>query len=200
MSKSVLASCAAITLAVLPGAAAAADAQGNFAVRGIGSESCAQVNEQVAKKDANLGVTMESWVGGYLSSMNRLQGDTFDASPILQTAALTQLVVNLCQRTPKSAVETVTYDIFKALTPARVRAASTNVSATADGKTIVLRKETLVALQTALARQGLDKESPTGLFTPATSAALKAFQVKAKLAQTGLPDPATMIALLAPGR
>jgi len=135
-----------------------------------------------------------------VSSLNRLQGDTFDASPILQTAALTQMVVNVCQRAPKSAVETVTFDIFKALSPARVRAASTNVSATADGKTVILRKETLVGIQNALLRQGVSKEPATGLFTPQTSAALKSFQAKNKLTATGLPDPATTIALLAPGK
>ena len=139
-------------------------------------------------------------VGGYLTAMNRLQGDTFDASPIMANGALAQMVVNVCQRAPASSVETVTFDIFRALSPARVRKASTNIEAQAGANKVIVRKDTVIAIQAELARQGLFKEAPTGLFTPGTSAALKAFQVKAKLTQTGLPDPATTIALLAPGR
>ena len=200
MNRPLFASAILAATLASPLVALAADPAGNFAVRGIGSQLCSALNDQVAKKDPNLAATLESWVSGYVTSMNRLQPDTFDASPILQNGALAQMVVNVCQRTPKSAVETVTFDIFKALSPARVHAASTNVTATSDGKTIVLRRETLIALQTALTRQGVGKEAATGLFTPATATALKAFQAKAKLTQTGLPDPATTIALLAPGR
>ncbi len=200
MINRTLAVAAAALIASLPAAAMAADAQGNFAVRGIGSQTCKQLGDQVTQKNPNVGLALESWVGGFVTAMNRLQGDTFDASPILPNAALAQMVLNVCQRAPTSTVETVTFDITRALSPARVRKASTNVEAKSGPNTVVLRKDTLVAMQTELARQGLYKEAPTGLFTPATSAALKSFQVKAKLTQTGLPDPATTIALLAPGR
>lgn len=200
MIKHTLTAGVALLLASLPAAAMAADAKGNFAVRGVGSQSCKLLNDQLAQKNPTIGLALESWVGGFLTAVNRMQGDTFDASPILANGALAQMVANVCQRAPTSAVETVTYDIVKALAPARLRAASTNVEAKAGANTVVLRKDTLVAMQAELARQGLDKEAATGLFTPATSAALKAFQVKAKLTQTGLPDPATTIALLAPGR
>ncbi|MEI9965035.1 MAG: peptidoglycan-binding protein [Caulobacteraceae bacterium] len=110
------------------------------------------------------------------------------------------MVVNVCGRAPTSLVETVTDDLLKAMQPARVRAASANVEAKVGDRTIVVRKETLIAMQTALAQQGLSKEPANGLFTPATSAGLKAFQAKRKLPQSGLPDAATTIGLLAPGK
>ena len=200
MIKTSMAMAATALLVTLPAAALAADAQGSFAVRGVGSQTCKALTDQVTAKSANVGLALESWVGGYLTAMNRMQGDTFDASPIMANGALAQMVLNVCQRAPTSSVETVTFDIFRALGPARVHKASTNVEAQSGANKVIVRKDTLVAMQTELARQGLYKEAPTGLFTPATSAALKAFQVKAKLAQTGLPDPATTIALLAPGR
>ena len=199
MTRRLLAASATALMIVCPLAAHAADAQGNFAVRGVGSQSCKALSDQVAQKNPNVAIALESWLGGFLTAVNRLQGDTFDASPILANAAMAQMVFNVCQRAPTSSVETVTFDIVKALTPARLRKASTNVEAKSGANTVVLRKDTLMAMQTELARQGLFKEAPTGLFTPATSAALKAFQAKGKLTQTGLPDPATTIALLAPG-
>jgi hypothetical protein len=200
MFKSILAGCAAIALTAIPFAAFAADGQGNFAVRGVGAQTCQALNASLAKKDPNTGLVLESWVGGYLSSMNRLQGDTFDASPILANAVIAQMVVNVCQRAPTSTVETVTFDIFRAMAPSRVRNVSTNVEAKVGTATVVLRKETLIAIQTELQRQGLSKEAPTGLFTPATEAALKSFQAAHKLPQTGVPDPGTTIAVLAPGK
>jgi murein L,D-transpeptidase YcbB/YkuD len=200
MIRNLIAASLGVLLASSAGAAMAADAQGNFAVRGIGSESCKSLNDQVAKKDPNTGMALESWVAGYISSLNRVQGDTFDASPILANAAVAQMVANVCQRAPTAAVETVTHDIVHALSPARVQKASTNVEAKNATYTVVLRKETLTAIQAELQRQGLSKEAPTGLFTPATVAALKSFQAAHKLTQTGVPDPATLIALLAPSR
>jgi hypothetical protein len=195
-----LAASAAVLLLAIPAGAFAADSHGNFAVRGMGSESCKALSDALARKDPNVGLTLESWVGGYATALNRLQGDTFDASPILSNGALAQMVVNVCQRAPTTEVETVTFDIFRAMAPSRVRNVSTNVEAKVGTATVVLRKETLIAIQTELQRQGLSKEAPTGLFTPATEAALKSFQAAHKLAPTGVPDPGTTLALLAPGK
>jgi hypothetical protein len=191
---------AAVLLLAVPAGAFAADAHGNFAVRGVGSESCKALSDSLARKDPNAGLTLESWVGGYVTALDRLQGDTFDASPIMSNGALAQMVANVCQRAPTTEVETVTFDIFRAMGPSRVRNVSTNVEAKVGTANVVLRKETLIAIQTELQRQGLSKEAPTGLFTPATEAALKSFQAAHKLPQTGVPDPGTTIAVLAPGK
>ena len=148
MIKNPLAVAATIIFASLPVASMAADAQGNFAVRGVGAQTCKALTDQLAQKNATIGLTLESWLGGFLTAVNRLQGDTFDASPILANAAIAQLVANVCQRAPNSSVETVAMDIVHALAPARVQKASTNVEAQSGTATVVLRKETLIAIQT----------------------------------------------------
>jgi hypothetical protein len=174
----------------------AADAKGNFALRGLGAETCSSAVQR-AQKDATFRGYLDSWLGGYLTAVNRLQGDTFDASPLMNTGVVTQIVLNVCARAKGNLqLETVAADVIKSLQPARVRAASVTVDAKAGDRTIALRQETLVALQQALARQGLDKEPATGTFTAATSAALKQYQTKAKLPATGLPDAATIVSLL----
>lgn len=173
----------------------AEDSAKQFAVHGIGAKTCSQVTASV-QKDAMLAHILASWVSGYLSAINRTAHDRYDVSPIVDPGGLVGLVYNGCVNNPDLTVQDVAASLFEMLAKAGVRAASPMVEAKAAGKTVEIRAETLVSIQTALAALGRYDAKPDGMFGPKMEAALRSYQNAEKLPETGLPDAPTIFRLL----
>jgi hypothetical protein len=69
------------------GAAAAADADGNFVIKGAGTATCATLQKAKAARDERY-ASIAGWLDGYLSAQNELRGATFDLAPWQQTELL----------------------------------------------------------------------------------------------------------------
>lgn len=189
---------AAAMVALLPiQHASAADDDGNFGLRGIGVETC---DSALAKLNESGDVALHSmsWLMGYISALNRMQAETFDVSPFVDGTAVMQLLVNTCSANPDIPVENAAFELFQALSPARVRSRSEIVTVTSDGVSMQLRQETLTSVQIQLRELGFLSGSADGVFGDQTRSALSAFQNDAGLQQTRLPDPVTVLRLLVP--
>lgn len=188
---------AAIVLPVLFGAAGAeaADANGNFALRGIGAQSCQAMIEQI-QKDQNIVPVATTWLLGYATAINRVSPETYDVSPVVDSTALLRMVIGVCQKFPESRFETVVADVLKALSTARVKTDSPIIEAKAGDVTVQIRQETLQAVQQALVQRNYLRATPDGIFGPRTEAALRAFQKDQQLPETGVPDAATVVRIL----
>lgn len=85
-----------VGIPVAIGPATAADAEGNFSIRGAGTVTCA----------AYLGATpeqrlhAESWWAGYLTAMNRATGDTYDLLGGRDVDEATALLEDHCRDHP----------------------------------------------------------------------------------------------------
>lgn len=190
--------CVAIGIAfglVLATPALASDANGNYAIRGIGSQDCKTLTDRLAQ-DKDIGVPLASWMLGYMSAVNRYEQTTFDITPITDVRALTNIAVALCAKHPTARFEVVLADMLRALSRARVRSDSPIVDMKSGDATASLRQETLLLVQQRLNERGVLKGKPDGSFGPQTEAALKDYQKAEKLPVTGVADSATVIRLL----
>lgn len=175
--------------------AAASDPKGSYAIRGIGSQEC-QTLLQELEKDKNGSLSVASWILGYMTAANRYEPTTFDISPVTDVRALTNIALALCQKNPKARLETVLNDMLRAMARARVQADSPLVEMKSGNATAVVRQEVLLAIQQRLNQRGLLKAKPDGSYGPQTDAALKEYQKAEKLPVTGVADAATVLRIL----
>lgn len=186
----------ALAIAVIGVAPAqAADTKGNFALRGVGSQTCKVMLDELAKTPATAGITA-SWLLGYMSATNRYEPDTFDISPVMDPQALFNVLVGLCKAHPEARVQTVASDTLAALGKARVKADSPMVEAKSGNAVVPIHQETLLLVQKRLNEKGYLKSRPDGTYGAQSEAAVKSFQTAEKLPVTGVPDAPTVIRLL----
>ena len=198
LSRALLAGSLALALFVSVPTGEAADAEGNFALRGIGAGSCAETNERISQ-EPEAAMHMLSWLLGYVTAINRHRDDTFDVSPILEGESLLHLMAGLCSEHPDAPVEAVVNDLLETLAVARVRASSDVVETAADGQSASIRQETLVRIQERLIELGHLDGAADGLYGPMTRGALEAYQADQDISVTGIADPVTIVRLLVEG-
>ncbi len=175
--------------------AMASDAKGNYAIRGVGSQDCQTLLQQLAK-DPNGQLPIASWMLGYMTAVNRYEPTTFDISPVSDVRALTTIVLAMCQKNPKARLETVLNELLRALARARVKADSPLIEMKSGETTASVRQEVLLNVQQRLNQRGLLKAKADGNYGPQTEAALKEYQKAEKLPVTGVADAPTVLRML----
>ena len=171
------------------------DGKGNFAVHGLGAQTCQILLEEL-KADKTAPALAESWLMGYVTAVNRLDTETYDALPVLDSNVLLAIVVNICQQHPDNLVETVAKEIINTLSSARSKHESPILEITNDDRSVHVRVDTLTDMQRKLAQMGYLKNSADGIYNESTKEAISKFQREEKLSITGIPDAPTIIHLL----
>lgn len=192
-----------ISLAVLTPAAPlfAEAADGGFSVRGTGAQTCGVLTEAVEKDST--GATLEylaAWVAGYTTHANRVTDGVYEAMPITDNRVLARVVLALCRANPQSLTETLVASLIASLGDAAAPAATDVVEITNGGQSVQLPRSTFVLVQKRLVAAGRLPDQPgavDGRYGPQSRDALLAHQQSAGLAETGLPDPATLLSLFA---
>lgn len=185
----------ALTFGSFASLALGADAEGDYGIRGAGSQNCQQFTSMVDQESPGAGLFVR-WIEGYASGLNRMVEGTFDVSPFVGSQTLSSIVVDVCRNQPDLLVENAVTRVLATLAPARAEEQSDVLELEYDGNQVALRQETLFKAQQKLSEEGLYDSSVDGLYGPGTRRALIAFQEEAGLEATGLPDAATLIALL----
>jgi len=156
--------------------ATAADDDGNFAIRGIGGQSCGAIVDAITEADAaardNLVMTLSTWLGGYLTYANRVVDGRFDVVPFVSDTDVLAVVVDRCETAPESAFETAASDVLGALAP--VGTASRAPVSDLESS-VALREPTVVALQQALIDRDYMDGDADGVVGPMTRAAVESF-------------------------
>ena len=156
--------------------ATAADDDGNFAIRGIGGQSCGAIVDAITEADAaardNLVMTLSTWLGGYLTYANRVVDGRFDAVPFVSDIDVLAVVVDRCEAARDAAFETAASDILVALAP--VGTASRAPVSDLESS-VALREPTVVALQQALIDRDYMDGDADGVVGPMTRAAVESF-------------------------
>jgi hypothetical protein len=190
----------ALSLSILPAVAVAADAEGKYAVRGIGSSTCKQLVSALESKDQDLRkdavLLYTSWLNGYLSYVNRTEKETYDIVPLADGAHLLAVVAGQCRANPDALVESVSAQVIGAMSKARVGAESPLVEISVGDQKGSLRKATIIALQQKLIDLKHLKGAADGDFGAGSQKALRAFQKAEKLKETGFPDTDTLLRAL----
>lgn len=175
--------------------ALAADTEGSYGIRGAGSQSCQKFIEIVDKEPSEASLFLR-WIEGYTTGLNRMVEETFDVNPFVGNQPLSGILVAVCRDEPQMILENAMIRVLAILAPARVESQSDIQQLEYDGNQIATRQETLTKFQQQLSDLGFYNSSIDGLYGPGTRRALIAFQEQAGLETTGLPDAATLIALL----
>ena len=186
---------AAAVLAPSAPAFAAAES-GEYAVKGIGVDRCANYVKAAEAKSPLLDV-FAGWIEGHLTATNRYRPDTFDIAPWQTTRLLMALLFAHCQNNPDQRLFEAVQNLEEVLAKGRLRRKSEVVEIdTGEKRKLVLYHEVLKRAQQALIERGFLKGKADGQFGPKTRAALEAFQQSEGLRKTGLPDQETLFKLL----
>ena len=178
----------------LPLAAQAHDQQGRFALKGVGMLGCSHFVQQL-QNGSNEFYAYAGWIDGYLTGVNVYQKETFDIAPWQNTKVLALMVANYCRQHPQEAFGLAVRKLTQALLPYRLDERSTLVVARNGDKAMRIYQAVVRRAQEALRKEGFFKGKVTGEYDEATRQAVLAYQKKAGLQQTGLPDAATLMRL-----
>lgn len=186
---------AAVALGAPQWAALAADAGGEFVLRGIGAQSC-EDGLRMIQSDQRNAADLASWITGYVTALNRAIPGSYDLMPLTDITALVQIVGGMCANNPGTSMESVLNDVVSRLSKAKVVSVSPMIEARAGDKAVQVRAATLAAMQEQLIERKLFKGPADGQFGSKTESALKKYQKAQKIEQSGLPDSPTILSLL----
>ncbi len=116
-----LAGCLLAAYLCLPTAAVAADPRGDFAVRGMGLETCGAYAERRPEQPV-LRIAARSWLNGYLTAYNQLVPDTYDVTGGTSLEELEMRLEHYCQANPEHTIAFAAVAVASGLDPARIRA------------------------------------------------------------------------------
>ena len=173
----------------------AGDANGRYAIKGGGRMTCDTFQKARAENSSNL-LIFGGWIEGYVSAVNNYEKNTYDMTPWQTTELLLGLIAAGCENNPDARFVDVVGALFKQLYPQRVQSESPIGKFEVGETGIFMYQAVLKSVQTALNAAGYDVGTPTGLAGPETVEALVAYQKANGLKETGLPDQATLYALL----
>lgn len=192
-----VAACAAMP--VFGSAAVAATDNGNFASRGLGAQSCADVISMLESEEGDLAsLQFAAWVGGYISHANRTTEGIFDVMPIQDVYAVATIVARLCEQNPDSPVEPAMASLVSMLSPGAQSEPSEISTVEHEGASTAISQNTMQRVQVRLAELGhLPEGGADGVYGPQTRQALEAFQSENSINQNGIPDPITLFVIFA---
>ena len=181
---------AALTL-TLPLPALASDADGQFAVDGIGRAACSDLIAAVETEDLPALNAFGSWTSGFLSATNALSDQTFDVTPWQTEALILTQLRNFCAQNPDTLFVRAVGRLVQSLAPARLVASSKMQTVGEGDEAIALYQTVVQGVRDALTEAGFPPaEGDAGL-----AQALTDYQADRGIEQTGLPDQRTLTTL-----
>mgnify|MGYP001443242952 CR=1 FL=1 len=175
--------------------AGAADAKGNFAIDGGGSQPCESFTTAKTKKTTDYQI-YAGWVDGYVTAANQYSKDTYDLTPWQTTELLLSALVKHCTANPTQPFIIAVNNMLAALKPARLQNKSELVMVQTTGGGSLVYKAVLESVQRKLAEKKLYSGKIDGAYSPAVRDALRAYQGSERISASGLPDQATLLKLL----
>ncbi len=198
MKKPIAFTAIAAALLTHTAAANAENTSGQFAVEGPGQLTCNAFTRARADKGSAEFQRLIGYVEGYLSAANRYEPNTFDLSPWHNAAAFDLILEKHCADNPQDTMVGVVQKMVSALRPIRITEYSPMVEVGAGENRAFVYRAILRRTQAALKSRGFYAGAEDGSYSPQMRDALMAFQKKADLFATGVPDPATLWTLLNP--
>ena len=194
MSRVTIAAMAVAAL-LLPNAGLAANQNGTFAVKSMGTASCQRYLDARAKADREY-VLFAGYLGGYVTAYNQLTPGTFDILPWQSVDTLLTMMASYCKQNQQTVLAVAVTNLVKILEPDKLDAPSEMVDAKAGKEHAQIYQGALLRAQKRLAELGYYKGAADGQFNGATRSAFERFQAKTGIPKSGLPDQATLFRLL----
>jgi murein L,D-transpeptidase YcbB/YkuD len=190
LKKTILAAAAALPMMAT---AHAGDAEGRYAVKGIGMLPC-QAFMQSAENGTQEAALVMTWLSGYLSAANMLVDGTYDLISWQDELVLANALGATCSQMAQQPVAVAAAQLVRGLGGERVTKAEALRPIKVGDEQTALYPSVIRRMQQRLKDSG-QTITVDGDFGPGSQTALKAFQTRAGLPATGFPDTRTMIAL-----
>lgn len=176
---------------LLPRAGTAADAKGQFGVRGAGLVSCGLY---VKAREARSEVydVVAGWMDGYITGVNQYADDTYDAASFEGTELLAAMVNEYCKKHPDTPVFPVVNSLVKQFLKNRLTSPSHKITIAINDRKVSLYREVVRRVQRRLAAGGFYQGPIDGTYGTKVETGMKAFQKSIKLKPTGFPDQLTL--------
>lgn len=168
----------------------AADSEGNYAIRGLGSMECSSFLQDFEADPASGGDYSE-WISGYLSAMNRVSEQTFDVSYIASNLEVAELVGRICLTRPEVRVEAALDGLLELMNSSKVELESDLVRVALSETSVTVRQSVLEEFVGVLVRDGYLETSRA--YDDSVRDAVLVFQEERDLPTTGLPDFNTLV-------
>lgn len=174
----------------------AADKDKAYAPKGAATLTCEGMSKiNPNSTDAALVV---GWFDGYVTGLNMTTPETFDIAPWQDSLLLSNLVLNACRKNPQAKFMDVVQALTNDLAAKRLKTKAEVVEISEGDKKGLMYSEVLKQAQTALKDRAGFSGTADGKWGSKTRDAIKAFQKKEGLPETGLPDSLTLLRLLQP--
>lgn len=171
--------------------ASAADARGQFGIRGAGLVSCA-VFEQAREKRSEIYHVVAAWMDGYITGANQYAADTYDVASFESTELLAAMVSDYCKQHPDVLVFAVVNTLVKRFARHRLHSASQKQTVKLGERQVELYAEVIRRMQERLRARGLYHGHIDSTYSPQLGQAIGAFQKSIGLQLTGFPDQLTL--------
>jgi hypothetical protein len=189
--RAVLGATAALPMLLAP--TQAGDAEGRYAVKGIGLMPCQNFLQSLQQQSGEAAFVM-SWFSGYLSAANMTVDGTYDLVSWQDEAVLANALASVCSQMPEQPVAAAAARIIPGLAQERIQSAEQLEPITVGERRTAMYPSVIRRMQQALKDSG-QSITVDGDFGPGSQNALKAFQTARGIEATGFPDPMTMVAL-----
>lgn len=178
----------------------AADEKNRFSARGVGGEKCETLVSILESKDekqlTKYVPIFIGWVDGYISYINRIEKNTYNAVPFISGPEILALVTQQCKKKPEVRLEETVHHTVSVLAKHKIVKESPTVNVTVEKNTGLYYKETIIEIQNKLSKLGYYKGKSDGSFNDTTIQALKLFQKSQELTESGFPNMDTLLKLL----
>ena len=185
----------AAALGLWAGTAGAADANGSFAVKGVGLTKCSQFVETVKEKNREALAQYIGWLAGYLTANNQHQDETFDLTPWQNLRTITSLMAGYCDKNGELRFVRAAVNLVQALQADRLVDNSELIPIQYEGRDHYVYREAIRRAQARLAELGMYGGDIDGGWNDATRAALETFQKEKEMPVDGLPQQRTLLEL-----
>lgn len=115
--KAIGGSLAMLLLAASAGGVLAADSNGSFRIKGVGSQPCSAY----LTFDERSQLVTETWWAGFVTAMNIMKPDTYDYIGGVEPAKVNAMLRQRCEANPNELIAVAMYRVLEQVYPQRLR-------------------------------------------------------------------------------
>lgn len=182
-----------IAALLICGAASAEDAQGRYAVKGMGQMPCSSFTDELEAQSEEARRAL-AWIAGYLTAINAESDRTFDIVSWQSEGMIARALDARCRSNPGEPLAAAVEAMVATMRGDRITEEDELTTVRAAGRERVLYGSVIRRLQASLEARGEDVVV-SGRFDDATRGGLRRFQRDEGLAVTGFPDSLTLFRL-----
>jgi len=181
-------------LAALTQTAGAADAKGQYGVRGAALVPCS-IYERERATESELYRMIASWMDGYITAISQHVPDTYDAASFESTELITALVSESCKKNPQTSVFVVVNSLMELIAVNRLQKKSQKIDIAIGEYNVLLYKEVVRRIKEKLLEAGYYNGEVNEMFDADAEKAMQAYQESIEFEPTGFPDQLTLYRL-----